>query len=108
VVSTVTVTTAQGSVYFNAFAAVLLGFAVALRITRTSIDIRVGRAARKPEWGYSLTPAFPSRLGINQDFYKFALTQCLQVVTGCKRYDRNRPAKPPPNQLQSQTLRLDR
>ncbi|MGA7383228.1 MAG: hypothetical protein WBW81_00550 [Methylocella sp.] len=34
-----TVTTAQGSTYFNAFAAVLLGFAVALRVTRTSIEI---------------------------------------------------------------------
>ena len=106
-VSTVTVTTAQGSVYFNAFAAVLLGFAVALRITRTSIDIRVGRAARKPEWGYSLTPAFPSRLGINQDFCKFALTQCLQGVTVCKRYDRNRPANPPPRIRPRQHLRAD-
>ena len=33
------VTTPQGSTYFSAFAAVLLGFAVALRITRTSIEI---------------------------------------------------------------------
>ena len=43
----------------------------------------------------------------NQDFCRFPLTQCLQEVIVCKRYDRNEPAKPPPGIRPRQHLWAD-